>query len=56
VDAKYSILSSMADSPLLYDRYRVLRKLGSGAFATVYLAEDLKIGRQVRRPSSTTST
>ena len=38
----------MADElPLLHDRYRLLRKLGSGAFATVYLADDLQLGRQV---------
>ena len=38
----------MADQhPLLHDRYRLLRKLGSGAFATVYLADDLQLGRQV---------
>ncbi len=37
----------MADSSLLYDRYRIVRRLGSGAFATVYLADDLKMGRPV---------
>lgn len=37
----------MADTPLLYDRYRIVRKLGSGAFATVYLADDTKMGRPV---------
>jgi len=37
----------MADSPLLYDRYQIVRKLGSGAFATVYLADDLRMGRPV---------
>jgi hypothetical protein len=37
----------MADPTLLYDRYRIVRKLGSGAFATVYLADDEKMGRPV---------
>jgi hypothetical protein len=37
----------MPDAPLLQDRYRVLHRLGSGTFSTVYLADDLKMGRQV---------
>jgi hypothetical protein len=37
----------MAEEPLLHDRYRIVRRLGSGAFATVYLADDLKMGRPV---------
>ena len=31
----------------LADRYRIVRELGAGGMATVYLAEDLKHGRQV---------
>lgn len=37
----------MAESSFLPDRYRLLQRLGSGTFATVYLAEDTKMGRQV---------
>ena len=31
----------------LDDRYRIERQIGSGGWATVYLADDLKLGRQV---------
>ena len=34
-------------SEALQDRYRIERELGEGGMATVYLAEDLKHGRQV---------
>lgn len=37
----------MTDPPLLFERYRIVRKLGSGGSATVYLAEDQLMGRQV---------
>jgi Protein kinase domain len=37
----------MAEPTLLYERYRIVRKLGSGAFATVYLADDVVMGRPV---------
>jgi serine/threonine protein kinase len=37
----------MTDPALLLDRYRIVRKLGSGAFATVFLADDEVMGRPV---------
>ena len=41
----------MADVPLLNaaleDRYRIVRELGQGGMATVYLADDVRHGRQV---------
>src|SRR5678809_125383 len=32
---------------ILTDRYRIERQLGAGGMATVYLAHDLKLGREV---------
>ncbi len=37
----------MAGPSFLHERYRVLRRLGGGRFATVYLADDLQEGRPV---------
>jgi serine/threonine-protein kinase len=34
-------------SSALADRYRVVREIGAGGMATVYLAEDLRHGREV---------
>ena len=32
---------------ILTDRYRIVRQIGQGGMATVYLAEDLKLEREV---------
>src|SRR5680860_1811123 len=37
----------MSDRPLFRNRYRIRGKLGSGAFATVYLAHDTRMDRPV---------
>ncbi|NLG66876.1 MAG: serine/threonine protein kinase [Actinobacteria bacterium] len=40
-------MSKMAEPPLFFDRYRLVERLGRGAYATVYLAEDTRMGRLV---------
>jgi eukaryotic-like serine/threonine-protein kinase len=42
----YTVVS-MPDQSLLHERYLIQHRLGSGAFATVYLAEDLRMSRPV---------
>ena len=37
----------MPDRSPLHERYKIVRKLGSGAFATVYLVDDTQMGRPV---------
>jgi hypothetical protein len=38
---------NLTEAPLLFDRYQIQGKLGSGAYATVYLAHDEQLGRDV---------
>ncbi|HEY2602432.1 MAG TPA: protein kinase [Thermoleophilaceae bacterium] len=40
-------MSVQAGGTLLADRYRVIRRLGSGGAATVFLCEDQRLGRKV---------
>ena len=42
-DPRSSLVTALAD------RYRIVRELGQGAMATVYLAEDLRHGRGIER-------
>lgn len=37
----------IANGKILLDKYKILRLLGSGAWGDVYLAQDIKLGRQV---------
>jgi eukaryotic-like serine/threonine-protein kinase len=40
-------MSDLADGAVVDERYRVVRRIGSGGMADVYLAEDTHLGREV---------
>ena len=41
------VAATGADGPLLLDRYRLRRRLGTGGFATVWHAHDARLDREV---------